>query len=400
MNPKISIPPGAQSGVQRWRLVLGREAESTCGTPLGAAAEMDKALSALYDPEGPDGMRSKERRGGRGGSAPSVARWLGDIRKFFPTSVVQMLQKDAMERLDLRQMLKQPELLRAMQPDVHLVANLLSLGSVLPPETRETARMVVRTVVEQLQRKLAEPTRQAVLGSLDKATRNRRPRHNEIDWHRTIRANLRHYQAEYRTIVPVNRIGYGRKRQALREVVLCIDQSGSMATSVVYSGIFGSVLASLPALKTQVVVYDTAVVDLTAELNDPVDLLFGTQLGGGTDTPRALKYCAGLITRPADTILVLISDLYDGVSSEEMLKWLGGFVAAGVQVIGLLALSDEGAPSYDHDNAQKMADMGIPVFACTPDLFPDLMAAAIARRDLGQWAAARDIAAARGRGGT
>jgi hypothetical protein len=351
---------------------------------------MDDALSQLYD----DGEKSG--RVGMGKSAPKVARWLGDIRKFFPTPVVQMLQKDALERLDLRQMLKQPELLRALQPDVHLVANLLSLRSALPSEARETARQVVRTVVNQLEEKLAEPTRQAVIGSLDRASRNRRPRHNEIDWHRTIRANLKHYQAKYRTIIPETRIGFGRRRRALREIVLCIDQSGSMATSVVYAGIFGSVLASLPALKTHVVVYDTAVVDLTAELHDPVDLLFGTQLGGGNDTPRALTYCAGLIGRPEETILILISDLYEGAGSNEMLNLLGGFVASGVQVIGLLALNDDGAPSYDHSNAQRMTDLGIPVFACTPDIFPDLMAAAIARRDLGQWASSRDIAMVRG----
>lgn len=386
----MSAPATDAERLRRWRLVLGGDSADGTGVSLGAEdMAMDDALSQLYDAD-------KSGRVGMGKSAPKVARWLGDIRKFFPTSVVQMLQKDAMERLDLRQMLKQPELLRAVQPDVHLVANLISLGSVLPPEARETARSVVRAVVEQLERKLAEPMRQAVSGSLDRSSRNRRPRHNEIDWNRTIRANLRHYQAEYRTIIPETRIGFGRKRQALREVVLCVDQSGSMATSVVYAGIFGAVLASLPALKTHVVVYDTAVVDLTAELHDPVDLLFGTQLGGGNDTPRALTYCAGLITRPAETILILISDLYEGSGSEEMLKLLGGFVASGVQAIGLLALSDDGAPSYDHSNAQRMADLGIPVFACTPDLFPDLMGAAISRSDLSQWAASRDISTARG----
>jgi hypothetical protein len=379
--------------LRRWRLVLGGDSADGTGVSLnGDDLQMDEALAQLYSCD------EKTGRAGLGQSAPKVARWLGDIRKFFPSPVVQMLQKDALERLDLRQMLKQPELLRAIQPDVHLVANLLSLQSALPPESRETARQVVRTVVNQLERKLAEPMRQAVNGSLNRAVRNRRPRYNEIDWHRTIRANLKHYQAEYRTIVPETRIGYGRKRQALREVVLCVDQSGSMATSVVYAGIFGAVLASLPAVKTHVVVYDTAVVDLTAELHDPVDLLFGTQLGGGTDTSRALTYCAGLITRPEETILVLLSDLYDGVDSNKMLELLAGFVASGVQTIGLLALSDDGAPSYDHSNAQRMADIGIPVFACTPDLFPDLMAAAISRSDLGQWAASRDIATARGHG--
>lgn len=385
----MSGPVGNEERLRRWRLVLGGADDGTGCQLQGPDAEMDSALGQLYETEG------KKGRGGLEGSAPRVARWLGDIRKFFPTPVVQMLQKDALERLDLRQMLLQPELLQAVEPDVHLVANLLALNSVLPAKTRETARLVVKRVVEELERKLANPTRQAVLGSLNRAVRNRRPRHNEIDWNRTIRANLRHYQPDYQTIIPETRIGYGRKRQALREVVLCIDQSGSMATSVVYAGIFGAVLASLPALATRVVVFDTSVVDLTDELHDPVELLFGTQLGGGTDIRRALTYCQGLVRRPQETILVLISDLYEGGDSAAMLKLTADFVASGVQMIGLLALSDDGAPGFDHQNAGAMAALGVPVFACTPDLFPDLMAAAIGRHDLAQWAAAREIVVAR-----
>jgi Mg-chelatase subunit ChlD len=261
----------------------------------------------------------------------------------------------------------------------------------MPTETRETARQVVRKVVEDLQRKLENKVRQAIQGSLNRAIRNRRPRHNEIDWHRTIRANLKHYQAKYRTIIPEVRIGYGRKRSSLRDIILCVDQSGSMATSVVYAGIFGAVLASVPSVRTHVVVYDTNVVDLTAELHDPVELLFGTQLGGGNDTPRALEYCRGLIRRPQETIFVLISDLVEGQGSAEMNKQLGQMAAGGVQVIVLLALNDEGTPYFDRQNAEILAGLGIPAFGCTPDLFPDLMAAAIGRRDISQWAAAQGI---------
>ncbi|HTE17976.1 MAG TPA: VWA domain-containing protein, partial [Armatimonadota bacterium] len=195
--------------------------------------------------------------------------------------------------------------------------------------------------------------------------------------------------------VPERRIGYGRKKSALREIVLCLDQSGSMGSSVVYAGIFGAVLASLPALKTHVVAYDTEVADLTDNLSDPVDVLFGTQLGGGNDTPRALRYCQQLIRRPNDTILVLITDLYEGSLSADMLRLAAELVHAGVQLIVLLALDDRGAPSYDHQNAAAMTKLGAPVFACTPDLFPELMAAAISRQDIGQWAAARDIVTAR-----
>jgi len=262
---------------------------------------------------------------------------------------------------------------------------------VMPAKTKETARIVVRRVVEELERKLSNPLRQAVLGSLNRASRNRRPRHSEINWHLTIRTNLRHYQPDHRTIIPETLIGYGRKRSSLRDIVLCVDQSGSMATSVVYAGIFGAVLASLPAVKTSLVVFDTSVVDLTEELSDPIELLFGTQLGGGTDINRALGYCQGLIRHPQETILVLITDLYEGGDEEEMIKRAASIVASGVQMITLLALSDEGAPGYDHKVAENFAGLGIPAFACTPDLFPELMAAAISRQDIAQWAASRQI---------
>jgi Mg-chelatase subunit ChlD len=310
--------------------------------------------------------------------------------------VVQVMQRDALERLNLRRMLLEPELLASVEPDVHLVGDLLSLGSVMPAKTRETARMVVRRVVDELMRQLASPMRQAVLGSLNRSARNRRPRHSEIDWNRTIRANLRHYQPQYRTIIPETRIGFGRRRSSLRDIILCVDQSGSMAASVVYAGIFGAVLASLPAVSTRMVVFDTAVVDLTEELRDPVDLLFGVQLGGGTDINRALGYCQGLVRRPTETVLVLISDLYEGGNAQEMLKRAAALAASGVTMVALLALSDRGAPGYDHRHAQELAALGVPSFACTPDQFPGLMAAALSRQDLGQWAAANDIVAARG----
>ena len=373
--------------------MLGGDAESATGVSLsGADLGMDQALQALYGGDGdPAGSG---RRGGLGSSAPSVARWLGDIRGYFPSSVVRVMQQDALERLNLRQLLLEPELLQSVEPDVSLVSTLIALKHVIPNKTRDTARLVVRRVVEQLMRRLESSMRQAVTGALHRAVRNRRPRHAEIDWHRTIRANLKHYQPEYRTIIPETRIGYGRKRSSLRDILLCVDQSGSMAASVVYSSVFGAVLASLPAVSTRFVVFDTSVVDLTEQMDDPVDLLFGTQLGGGTDIDRALAYCQTLVRRPSETILVLISDLFEGGNREEMLKRVAALAGSGVRMVALLALSDDGAPSFDHGNAAAFAALGIPAFACTPDVFPDLVAAAINRHDLAQWAAARGIVTA------
>jgi len=373
---------------RRWRLILGAPANDLCNGGLSEQdAAMDAALTALYESE----EKTESRRGGLGASAPNVARWLGDIRSYFPAGVVRVMQKDALERLNLKQMLLEPEMLAAAEPDVHLVATLLSLSRVIPARTKETARQVVRKVVEDLERRLAEPLRQAVRGALARSIRNRRPRLKEIDWKQTIRANLKTWQPDRHILVPETLIGHGRKRSSLKDVILCVDQSGSMASSVIYSSIFGAVLASLPALTTKMVLFDTAVVDLTSELHDPVDLLFGAQLGGGTDIHKALTYCSGLVQRPHDTSLILISDLFEGGNSEGMLRRAAGLVAAGVNVICLLALSDQGSPSYDHRHATLLAAMGVPVFACTPELFPELMAAALSRQDVHLWAEQRGL---------
>ncbi|WSV65761.1 VWA domain-containing protein [Streptomyces sp. NBC_01013] len=371
-------------------MVLGADsAESTGCTLTGRDAAMDGALTALYESGGRSGGRGGNgRAAGLGASAPSVARWLGDIRTYFPTSVVQVMQRDAIERIGLSALLLEPEMLEAVEADVHLVGTLLSLNKAMPETTKETARAVVRKVVEKLEAQLSSRTRATLTGALDRSAKVNRPRHHDIDWDRTIRANLKNYltlpgEDGAGTIVPERLIGYGRAAQSVKkDVILCIDQSGSMAASVVYASVFGAVLASMRTLQTRLIVFDTAVVDLTDQLDDPVDVLFGTQLGGGTDINRALAYCQSRITRPADTVVVLISDLYEGGIRNEMLKRVAAMKASGVQFVTLLALSDEGAPSYDRDHAAALSALGAPAFACTPDLFPDVMAAAIEKRPL------------------
>ena len=363
--------------LKRWRLILGgNEADGTGITLTPEEQRIDQSLEAVYD---------SDRRGGLGSSAPKVSRWLGDIREFFPQTVVQVIQRDAIKRLNITSLLTEKEMLETVVPDVHLVATLMSLSRVIPEKNKEMARQVVRKVVDELLRKLSAPTQQAVTGALNRSARRRNPRYNEIDWKTTITKNLKNYQPEYKTIIPEVRIGYGRKRKAMKDIILCLDQSGTMGTSVIYSGIFGSVLASIPAVNTRMVVFDTAVVDLTDDLQDPVDLLFGVQLGGGTDIARALTYCQGVITRPQDTVLILVTDLYEGGDPREMRKKFVSLVNSGVQLIVLPALNDDGAPSYDKNHAEFLANIGVPTFACTPDKFPDLMAAALSKQDIGMW---------------
>lgn len=377
---------------RRWMLALGVDENDSEGRRLSDSdRRMAQALSALYG-DGDEG--TKKGHGGLGGSAPRVAKWLGDIREFFPSPVVQVIQKDAFERKGLRQMLLEPEFLATIEADVNLVADLVALRGVMPEKTRETARIVIAKVVAELMERLEPRTTEAIRGALDRSRRTNRPRFADIDWPRTIRANLQHYQAEHRTVVPERLIGFIRhQRRAvdLDEVVLCVDQSGSMATSVVYASIFAAVMASLPVVATSLVCFDTAIVDLTEELADPVEVLFGVQLGGGTDINRAVAYCEDRIERPAKSHLILITDLYEGGDADGLVDRLARLLLSGVNVIVLLALTDSGRPSYDPALSARVAALGIPVFACTPDQFPDLMATALRRKDVHSWAADCDI---------
>lgn len=383
--------------LRRWRLLLGAPAEPSAGAAADhgltkADQAIDAALGALYD-TGPARAKRGTRSASLGASAPTVAGWLGDIRSYFPSTVVQVMQRDAIDRLNLRHLLLEPEMLSSVQPDVHLVGTLLSLNKVMPETTKATARQVIAAVVAEIEKRIAQQTRTAVSGAVSRAARNHRPKARDIDWNRTIAANLSRYLPEYRTVVPERLIGYGRRQQVVaRDIILAIDQSGSMASSVVYASVFGAVLASIRTVRTSLVVFDTAVVDLTEKLADPVEVLFGTQLGGGTDINQAIAYSQGLITRPRDSIFLLISDLIEGGARDQMLARIAAMTTAGVQVVALLALSDDGAPAYDKDNAAVLAQLGVPAFACTPDAFPDLLGIVIAGGDVAAWAQRSELA--------
>ncbi len=370
---------------RRWRLALGGEDDALSPEDQRVSA----ALSALYG-EGDE----QKRRGGLGRSAPNVAKWMGDIRAYFPASAVHIVQKDAFERLGLKQMLLEPEFLAAVEADVDLVANLISLRSIMPEKIKATAREVIGGVVAALMERLERRTAEAIRGAVQRGRRTNRPRFADIDWPRTITANLRHYQPAHRVIVPERLVGFMRHQRRLvdlDEVILCVDQSGSMASSVVYASIFAAVMASLPVVKTSLVCFDTAILDLTPELADPVEVLFGVQLGGGTDINQAIAYCEQRIERPAKAHLVLISDLFEGGNAEALMARLSRLIGLGVNVIVLLALSDQGRPAYHAGHAGQLAALGAPVFACTPDQFPGMMASALRRENLHAWAASQDI---------
>lgn len=372
----------------RWRLILGRRAEQAnpmfrlggAGAPeepgetplqgvmpagIGLTA-LDDALSFVYD--------SRDRSGGTGDSSPYIPQWLEQMRALFNQSTLAMVQRDAFERTGLAELLLQPEVIPQLQPDVHLAATILSFKDQIPDEVKQTARELIRQVVESLRRKLETQIVQTVIGAL------RRNRHTPIrcarnlDWRRTLRSNLKHYLPDRKTIVP-ERLYFWANEKRYRDwqIVLLVDQSGSMANSAIYASLMASVFASLNVLETHLVVFDTSVVDLTPYLgDDPVELLFSLQLGGGTDIAQAVAYGASLVKRPEKCIFILITDLYEGGDEKTLLTSLRELRESKVQALCLLALED-GKPQYNKLLARQVAALDIPTVAVTPDKLLELM---------------------------
>ncbi|MFC5401366.1 VWA domain-containing protein [Cohnella soli] len=383
-----------QAQLARWRLILGAAADepltamSSGGVPLLSEEEtaMDAALAAIYDEtyesfgQGSGGSRSA----GLGKSSPRLAQWLGDIRSLFPEDIVSVIQTDAIERKGLKQLLFEPEVLSQVKPDIHMVATLMALRGQIPEKAKEAARQLVRSVVEDIMKRMEQELRRAVTGALNRRQHSPLPSASGLDWKTTIRRNLRNYDRERQILIPDKVYFYDRARRSKEwTVILDIDQSGSMAGSVIYASLVGSIFASMPALDTRVVVFDTEVVDLTDTCaDDPVDMLFGIQLGGGTDINKSLAYCEQFVREPNKTLFILVSDLYEGGNQAEMIRRLGEMKQAGVKALCLLALSDEGVPSYDENVAKKLAKLGIPCFGCSPNRLPELIEGALKAMDL------------------
>ncbi len=371
----------------RWRMVLGQKAEHSLGGALGLAGlagaagpeqdvfGLDNALELVYGAE--------KGQGGMEASLPNIPRWLGDVRRYFPADVVAMVQKDAVERRGLRQLLFEKETLPKLEKTVDLVATLVSLQGMIPDEVKETARQVVRDIVEQIRDKLEPQIRQAVIGALARNRHSALPVYRNVDWKRTIERNLKHYDPQRQVLVP-DRFYFWANQRRVREwqIILCVDQSGSMANSVVYASIMAAIFASLDAVRTHLVFFDTAVADMTDVLDDPVDLLFGAQLGGGTDIARAVDYGAGLVLQPEKTLFILISDLYENGNPQAMLRGLEALVESRVRVLCLLALDDTGRPSFNRDLARQVRALDIPAFGCTPNKLIDLIEDALQGKDL------------------
>ncbi len=389
-DPK-DLSPEDRLSLLRWRLALGPEAEQVAGgcslgglgdasaAALGVGgdrlADFDKAMGFVY---------GDDRRGGSGASRPYIPTWLANLREFFTQEVVALVQKDAIERKNMKALLFEPETLALLDRNVELVATLVSARGMVPDKAKAIARQIVREVVEELRRKLESEVRTAVFGALRRDRTSPLPIMRNLDWKRTIRRNLKGWDAQRQRLVPERFYFWANQRRRHEwDVALLVDQSGSMAQSVVYSSVMAAIFASLDVLRTRLLLFDTEVVDMTPLLSDPVELLFSAQLGGGTDINRAVAYAqANFIERPDKTLMILITDLYEGGNAKELVARLRKLVDSRVKVVTLLALSDGGHPSYDHGLAKTLTELGIPCFGCTPKKLVGLMEQVLKGGDL------------------
>lgn len=389
----------------RWRLILSKDVDDSLakmcpgGCTLSAEQrEMDEALEAIYAGDADQEIRRDEwekptegvpHGAAKGRSMPRVARWLDQIRNFFPKDVVVLLQQDAIERRGMKELLLEPEIMAKVEPSLDLAATVLELKNLVPEKAKHAARDLVRRVVDELRKRLESQFAQAIRGSLDRSAHSPFRSLADLDWPRTIRKNLKNYDPTLRTIIP-GEISFFRRRRRQNEwnVIIAMDQSGSMATSLIYGGIMGAILASMPAVETHVVAFNhEEVVDLTEHCADPVDLLFGVQLGGAEDYWKATSFCERFMHTPAKTLYILIADLHDTSPNEKrFVKKMEFLLESGLHAVTLLAISDQGQPSHNQRLAETLTKLGMPCFGCTPDRLPDLLAAVLKGQDLQQFA--------------
>ncbi|MFB8006844.1 VWA domain-containing protein [Nocardia sp. NPDC056000] len=366
--------------LERWRLILGAPGNGVCGgSGLGAeAAGQDAALDWLYERDDDLDQRGIRRTGGDSPSIVHAVDWLDDIHRLFPKATIERLERDAVQRYGLHDVLTDPGVLERLEPNAELLGAVLRTKHLMNPEVLRMARRIVEQVVRDLMERMAAEIRVCFTG-----TRSRRPsripRAADFDFPKTVRANLAHYRPEEQRLYVETAHFRARTRKHMDnwQVILLVDQSGSMASSVIHSAVTAACLWNLPGIKTHLVAFDTDVVDLTRDADDPVELLMKVQLGGGTDIARAVSYAAQLVEQPRRTIIALISDFYEGGDPGALIRTSAALVAEGVIMLGLAALDEQSDPAYDRETGQRLADVGVHMGAMTPGELAGFIAEAI-----------------------
>jgi len=361
-----------RESVNRWRLVLGSFSEDALGNAQKGEGfsedyqEIDKLLDFLYEREYED-ERGVRKEGGLDPSQLTVPEWIRKIRRMFPKEVVERLENEALDRYQLTDILTDKKVLESMQPNMNLLKNILALKGRMTGDVLETAKRIVKTVVDELTKKLENDVKRSFSGRKDKNSSSTFKSAKNFDFKKTIRKNLKNYDGDRKSIVLENVYFNNRvKRFNPWNIVICVDESGSMMDSVIYSAIMAGIFAKLPVLQVSIVIFDTEVVNLTGYVEDPVEVLMSVQLGGGTDIGKAMQYCESLVETPHRTIMVLVSDLCDGAGYRTMYASTKRIVESGVRLFALTAMDENSQGMYDKNAAKIMAGLGAKVAACTP----------------------------------
>ncbi|MFI5729632.1 VWA domain-containing protein [Kribbella sp. NPDC051587] len=382
--------------LERWRLVLGRYAKAQLGeAPAGSEqARMEAALDYLYGREyggrgvrepggsgqgtgddeadaggggGAGGGTAGVGPGGSGPSAPALVTWLSEVRELFPRETVEIVERHALDRYGLTELVTDPELLDRLEPDIGLLKTLLALKGHMGEATLAVARRIIQQVIDELRRRLEMEVSAAMAGRLNQHRHSPLAIAANFDPRGTIRRNLRNYDPEGQRLVLAEVLFFQRNARRLPwDIIVCVDQSGSMVDSVIHSAVMAGILSGLPAFRIRLVLFDTSVVDLSEHADDPVDILMRVQLGGGTNIAKAVRYCAQLVENPLRTVLVLVTDFCEGGPPSDLIRAVRELAASRVKLLGLAALDGEAAPAYDKAMAGRLADEGMEIAALTP----------------------------------
>ena len=357
------------SGLARWRLVLGRFARDALPGALDSEQRrIDAALDYLYGREYHGrGMREGQRGGSLDPSQITLPHWIAEVRELFPRETVEVIERHALERYQMAELVTDREVLQRIEPSYELLRTILTFKGMMRGEVLEMARRIVRQVVEEIKRRLQGDVRRVMWGKLNRFQHSPLRVAQNFDWRRTMRGNLRHYDPERKRLL-VERIHFFSRveRRLPWHVILAVDQSGSMLDSVIHSTVMAGILAGLPSLRVSLVVFDTSVVDLSGYVDDPAEALMSVQLGGGTDIAGALAYCETLVETPQRTVLVLVTDFFEGGPPAKLVAAVAKLREAGVRVLGLAALDPDANPSYDRQMAERLVAAGAEIAALAP----------------------------------
>ena len=367
------------SGLARWRLVLGKYAEARMlGSLQGLNSRRDQALEYLYGREYEGRGVRKDGAGSLDKSQVTLVNWLSEVRELFPQDTVEIIEKHALDRYGLTELVTDPQTLERLEPNQQLLRTLLTLRGHLHGQVLEVARRIIRQVIEEIRRRLEPEVRQTLAGRLNRFRHSPLPVAKNFDAPGTIRRNLKHYNVERaKLIVEELRFFERNSRRLPWHIVLCVDQSGSMADSVIHSAVMAGILAGLPAFRVKIVVFDTQVVDLSDHADDPLEILMKVQLGGGTHIAQAVRYCAQIIENPQRTVFVLVSDFCEGAPPGELVRAVSELAEARVKLLGLASLDGQSHPAYDRHMAERLAACGMEIAALTPQRLAQWMVKAI-----------------------